>query len=90
VRNASRKLTTIFANDICKPEEVIDCIFPFDPYKLKKSGEFVRPLYFEYEPLAEDEIPLKTTTKHNRKRTRNESTSCNFEEFLVNKKQKID
>lgn len=39
VHNASKCLTTVYANEQHRPEEVLESVFPFDPYLLKKSGK---------------------------------------------------
>ncbi|CRL04694.1 CLUMA_CG017758, isoform A [Clunio marinus] len=80
VNNASKCLTTVYANEQHRPEEVLESVFPFDPYLLKKSGKRIFPLYVEYEGIQDDitDSPLQS-----RKRTRNESTSCDLEDFII-------
>jgi RNA polymerase I-specific transcription initiation factor RRN3 len=72
-KNASRKLATVYmTNENHNPEEIIESVFPFDPYLLKKSGSKIHPIYVEYQGADDDEAsPTKS-----RKRTRNESECC--------------
>jgi RNA polymerase I-specific transcription initiation factor RRN3 len=96
VANASKSLTTVYANEQHRPEEMLESVFPFDPYLLKKSGKKIHPLYIEYqsEDGIEDEIidSAHNSPRRNLKRTRNESTSCDLEDFIIreHKKQKLD
>ncbi|CAO1389656.1 unnamed protein product [Diamesa serratosioi] len=93
VKNASRKLTTVFSNDHSRPEECLESVFPFDPYLLKKSGKRIKPIYVEYRPCEEESresSPQHQTRGH--KRIRHESTSMEeFEDFIMreSKMQKV-
>jgi RNA polymerase I-specific transcription initiation factor RRN3 len=91
VSNASRSLTTVYANEQHRPEEVLESVFPFDPYLLKKSGKRIQPLYIEYQGIDEEASEsAHSSPRENRKRTRNESTSCDLEDFIIREKiQKI-
>jgi len=91
VNNASKSLTMVFGNEQHRPEEVLESVFPFDPYLLKKSGKRIHPLYIEYQPeegAEDDGIDSAHSSAHNSprrnlKRTRNESTSCDLEDFII-------
>lgn len=81
VSNASKSLTTVYANEQNRPEEVLESVFPFDPYLLKKSGRRIHPLYIEYQAMDDDVMDSPVQT---RKRTRNESASCcDLEDFII-------
>lgn len=93
VKNASKKLTTVFCHEQYKPEDVLESVFPFDPYLLKKSGKRIAPLYIEYQGSDEDYTEsAQNSPRCGQKRTRNESTSCDFEDFIIreNKIQKMN
>src|SRR5690349_23484407 len=59
VSNASKSLTTIYANEQHRPEDVLESVFPFDPYLLKKSGKKIQPLYIIYQPHEFTESPKR-------------------------------
>lgn len=74
-KNASRKLATVYmTNENHNPEDIIESVFPFDPYLLKKSGTKIEPIYIEYQG-ADDQEPSSSPTKA-KKRERNESECC--------------
>lgn len=79
VKNASKKLATVFMNEEYHPEEVIESVFPFDPYLLKKSGKRIYPIYIEYQSEDDQESLHNSPKAH--KRTRNESECDDF--FIV-------
>lgn len=94
VSNASRSLTTVYANEQHRPEEVLESVFPFDPYLLKKSGKRIHPLYIEYQSEDGVDNPINESA-HNSprgsmKRTRYESVSGELDDFIIreNKIQK--
>ena len=91
VSNASRSLTTVYANEQHRPEEVLESVFPFDPYLLKKSGQRIQPLYVQYQEDVDDLENARNSPKLIRKRTRYESTSGELEDFIIreSKIQKI-
>lgn len=55
-RNARRKLATVYRNEVMLPEETLDTTFPFDPYLLKKSSEFITKIYQHYQPSEAEEV----------------------------------
>lgn len=74
-KNASRKLATVYmTNENHNPEDIIESVFPFDPYLLKKSGTKIHPIYIEYQGSEEREV--SSSPVKNKKRTRNESECC--------------
>lgn len=76
-RNASQKLATVYmTNENHNPEDIIESGFPFDPYLLKKSGMKIHPIYIEYQSADEQEPSISSI--QSRKRTRNESESCDY------------
>lgn len=75
VKNASKKLAKVFMNEEYHPEEVIESVFPFDPYLLKKSGKKILPIYIEY---RSDEDDSQQNSPRAHKRTRNESECDDF------------
>ncbi|XP_070495469.1 RNA polymerase I-specific transcription initiation factor RRN3 [Chironomus tepperi] len=83
VKNASKKLATVFMNEEYHPEEVLESVFPFDPYLLKKSGKKVHPIYIEYQSDEEDISHQNSPKAH--KRTRNESECDDF--FIIPSKK---
>jgi RNA polymerase I-specific transcription initiation factor RRN3 len=91
VKNASKKLATVFMNEEIHSEEMLETVFPFDPYLLKKSGEKIHPIYVEYQGGSDDEDSLQSTTsttsspRASRKRTRNESECDDY--FILNSKK---
>lgn len=88
VANASRSLTTVYANEQHRPEEVLESIFPFDPYLLKKSGKRIHPLYIEYESIDDDPVEsAQSSPKLSLKRTRYESASGEVEDFIIREKK---
>lgn len=94
VNNASKCLTTVYSNDQHRPEEILDSIFPFDPYLLKKSGKRITPLYVEYQETEEESNNEENYTRYSQssqKRVRNISLhEC--EDFIIfeNKKLKLE
>ena len=66
-------------NEEYNPEEVIESVFPFDPYLLKKSGKKIHPIYIEYQSDEEDVSHHNSPKAH--KRTRNESECDDF--FII-------
>lgn len=91
VNNASKCLTTVYANDQHRPEEILESIFPFDPYLLKKSGKRIGPLYVEYQESDDEEILTdnKVSNINPGKRIRCISTSHDFEDFIINENKKF-
>lgn len=83
VSNASRSLTTVFANEQHRPEEVLESVFPFDPYLLKKSGKRITPLYVQYQSDDDEIESVHNSPRGSQKRVRNESTSCDLEDFII-------
>lgn len=86
VNNASKCLTTVYSNDQHRPEEILDSIFPFDPYLLKKSGKRITPLYVEYQETEEEcnnEVNYSAT-----KRVRNISLA-ECEDFIIIEQKKL-
>lgn len=81
VSNASKSLTTVYANEQHRPGDVLESVFPFDPYLLKKSGKIIQPLYIIYEP--DHEVPESVISPSMRKRVRYESISGEFEDFII-------
>jgi RNA polymerase I-specific transcription initiation factor RRN3 len=77
LKNASRKLAIIFSNEQHLPQDIIESVFPFDPFLLKKSGKKIHPIYIEYEP-EEDELRVNVINTSVNKRTRNESECDDF------------
>ncbi|KAM8718911.1 hypothetical protein ACLKA7_011590 [Drosophila subpalustris] len=47
-RNARRKMSTFDGDEELKPDERLDTFFPFDPYILPISGEYIEPNYLVY------------------------------------------
>lgn len=87
VANASRSLTTVYANEQHRPEEVLESVFPFDPYLLKKSGKRIHPLYVEYQGIDDDVVEsAQSSPQTSRKRMRYESTSGDVEDFIIREK----
>lgn len=85
-KNASRKLATVYmTNENHNPEEIIESVFPFDPYLLKKSGTRINQIYIEYQG-ADDQEATSSPSKLSRKRTRNESECC--DDIIIPVKQK--
>lgn len=66
---------------------MIESVFPFDPYLLKKSGKRIKPLYLEYqsEDGIEDTIneSAHNSPRNTLKRTRCESASGDLEDFII-------
>lgn len=84
VGNASRSLMTVFANEQNRPEEVLESVFPFDPYLLKKSGKRIQPLYVQYQSDDDDIIEsARNSPRGSQKRIRYESTSGDLEDFII-------
>lgn len=86
VNNASKSLTTVYANEQHRPEEVLESVFPFDPYLLKKSGKRIHPLYIEYQGIEEEIIATESANsspRESRKRTRYVSASGDLEDFII-------
>lgn len=92
VSNASKSLTTVYANDQHRPEEILESVFPFDPYLLKKSGKRIQPLYVQYQADEDDFDNARNSPRESRKRVRYESTSGELEDFIIheNKIQKLN
>lgn len=87
VANASRSLTTVYANEQHRPEEVLESVFPFDPYLLKKSGKRIHPLYIEYQGIDDDVLESSQSSPQiSRKRLRYESASGEVEDFIIREK----
>lgn len=57
LKNASKCLTTVYANEQHRPEEILESVFPFDPYILKCSGKRIVPLYIEYQEIESESSP---------------------------------
>lgn len=89
VKNASKKLATVFMNEENHPEEVVESVFPFDPYLLKKSGKKIFPIYIEYEGADDEESLSQKQSPRGKKRTRNES-ECDDYFIIPTKKAKAD
>ena len=90
VDNASRCLTTVYANEQHRPEDALESIFPFDPYLLKKSGKRIHPMYIEYRGVDDDTADgahnsPRVTRK--RARTRTESASGDVEDFIIRERK---
>ena len=94
-RNARRKLATIYSN--CNnemPEEVLESVFPFDPYLLKKSGKRIHSLYLQYKA---SELNGEDPTSHRSRaispeNTRKRMDSMSIDEvddFIIIKRQKV-
>jgi RNA polymerase I-specific transcription initiation factor RRN3 len=83
VNNASKSLTTVYATEQHRPEEVLESVFPFDPYLLKRSGKRIQPLYIEYQQEEELVESASNSPQPNRKRTRYVSTSEGLEDFII-------
>lgn len=88
VSNASKCLTTVYGNEQHRPEEILESVFPFDPYLLKKSGKRIHRIYVQYQE-DDYEVPISNPC---RKRVRYESSSADFEDFIIreNKTQKLN
>lgn len=81
VNNASKSLTTVYATEQHRPEEILESVFPFDPYLLKRSRKMIQPLYIEYQ---QDEAEESTGRSEQRnKRTRFASTSEGLDDFII-------
>lgn len=87
VSNASKSLTTVYANEQHRPEEILESVFPFDPYLLKKSGKRIQLLYVQYQEDNDDFERAKNSRKVIRKRTKYESTSGELEDFIIPEKK---
>lgn len=91
VSNASKSLTTVYANEQHRPEEILESVFPFDPYLLKKSGKRIQPLYVQYQQDEDELDSVRNSPPLSRKRTRYESTSGELEDFIIREKRfKLD
>lgn len=89
-RNARRKLATVYSNDIITPDESLDTFFPYDPYLLKKSGQYIIPLYLQYQASeAEEESgPIDNVSCNRRKRGDSEMNHDDIDDFITEKRLK--
>ncbi|KAH8394037.1 RNA polymerase I-specific transcription initiation factor RRN3 [Drosophila serrata] len=86
-RNARRKLATVYGHDKSMSEEVLETIFPFDPYLLKLSKKYIEPIYLAYHDNETDVV--QTVTLPNI-RKRGDSEMIEDDEFIVaDKRQKL-
>lgn len=90
-RNARRKLAMVYQNQIVMPDETLDTMFPFDPYLLKKSGEYIADIYQHYQPTDDEDPSIQMTTSEQRRRKRVESlnmlSSVDDDDFLTDPKR---
>lgn len=90
LRNASKCLTTVYINEQHRPEEILESVFPFDPYLLKKSGKRIHPLYVEYRGMENENSPDHLSSNQSLKRSRNTSTaSHDLEDFIIFEEKKL-
>lgn len=83
VSNASKSLTTVYANEQHRAEDILDTVFPFDPYLLKKSSKRIHPFYTEYEPDHGFTESASNSPRGSQKRIRYESASGELEDFII-------
>ncbi|XP_030377459.1 RNA polymerase I-specific transcription initiation factor RRN3 [Scaptodrosophila lebanonensis] len=89
-RNARRKLATVYGYDKALPEETLETFFPFDPYLLKLSNEFIEPNYLVYK-VHELEEPSESTVSQVLRRKRGDSEMQEIDDFILpsDKRQKL-
>lgn len=92
-RNARLKLATIYSNCTNEtPEQILESVFPFDPYLLKKSGKRVQPLYLQYRAseLNEEDPSNRSAILQDKARKRMDSMSMDeIDDFIIIKRQKV-
>ena len=49
-------LPTVITNSVRDNKNMLDSFFPFDPYLLKKSSTYIRPIYQEWTGIENDDI----------------------------------
>eukprot|EP00112_Aurelia_sp_Birch-Aquarium-sp1_P000797 Seg1077.16 transcript_id=Seg1077.16/GoldUCD/mRNA.D3Y31 product="RNA polymerase I-specific transcription initiation factor RRN3" protein_id=Seg1077.16/GoldUCD/D3Y31 len=49
-------LPTMFTNSVRDNKNMLDSFFPFDPYLLKKSSTYIKPIYQEWTGIESDDI----------------------------------
>lgn len=90
LKNASKCLTTVYMNEQHRPEEILESVFPFDPYLLKKSGYRIQPIYIEYrdEENNGSQPKLVDSNDNLKKRTRYNSRS-HEEDYIIQDLKKL-
>lgn len=81
----------VYQNDIIMPEETLDTTFPFDPYLLKKSAEYIVKIYQQYQPTEDEDPNNQIASNEQRRRKRVESlnmvSSVDDDDFLSDPKR---
>ncbi|XP_052856754.1 uncharacterized protein LOC128265029 [Drosophila gunungcola] len=85
-RNARRKLATVYGHDKSMPEETVETFFPFDPYLLKISNQYIEDNYMAYQS-NETEDDVDRTAKNLLSRKRGDSELCEEDDFITTDKR---
>lgn len=90
-RNARRKLSTIYTNDMSASEEVLETFFPFDQYMLKRSGVRITAIYREYQSSEAEEEHVHEIEDRQQQKRRKDMDSGSFvdgmEDFIMRDKR---